>query len=178
MNDHILVFSFVTGRVGVWVELHVRGNGMPRDETSHGPDVNHQPDFVDLGDDAVDNFALERSEHNSLIKARYNFLVKYWSNLVFNRKSTKTPPRQDFTIANWINHSHAYHETMLTSTRSLNLTLDTVIAYSKLKRFTCITSAWLCLSDSRQSTWDEWAIHAWAKCDKTFWIKKWLKIIL
>ena len=48
MNNDVFVFGFVTRRVGIGVEVHIRGDGMPGDEAGKRANFRKDADFVDL----------------------------------------------------------------------------------------------------------------------------------
>ena len=63
----VLVTRLVARRVRVGVELHVGRDGVARDEAAEGADLREKSHLVDLSHHGVQNFTLERPEHDGFV---------------------------------------------------------------------------------------------------------------
>lgn len=106
LDYNVLISSFVTRWVWVWIKLHLRWNRMSGDEAWHWADFRKQANLVDLSDNGIDHLAFERAKDDGA---------------VFNWVEDKAPSWLDHAGANIVNSGHRNDEAIFSRAGSLHL---------------------------------------------------------
>ncbi len=106
VDYHLVVLRLVARRIGVRVELHVGGNGVPGDEAGERANLGEDAHLVDLRDDGVEDLALEGPEDDRL---------------VLDEVGDEAGPRLDHPVADAVDGEHGDDEAVLARAGALNL---------------------------------------------------------